>query len=219
MDIMYIGHSCFKLKGKSGIVVTDPFDTSVGLPLPKISADIVTVSHHHPDHDNVTSVSGTARRELPFLVDAPGEYELFDISVFGFPSFHDNEKGKVRGKNMISLIHIDGVNIVHLGDVGHELSDREIEKLGDVDVLLIPVGGHFTIDEKQASKMIGAIEPSLVIPMHYKTDKHSSAFSEIAGLDAFLKEMGKEGVEAKDKLTVTAGSLPEEMEVVVLKAL
>lgn len=217
MDITYYGHSCFRLKGKTGIVVTDPFDASVGLPLPKLSADIVTISHNHSDHNNVSAVSGTTRRDHPFVVDAPGEYELFDVSVFGLSSFHDNEKGSIRGKNIISVIHIDGITVVHLGDLGHGLSEKEIEQFGRVDVLLIPVGGHFTIDATQAGTIIGAVEPSVVVPMHYKTDKHTPEFSAVSGVDVFLKEMGKEGISPQDKLMVNAGSLPPEMQVVVLR--
>lgn len=217
MDVTYFGHSCFKFKGKAGSVVTDPFDKSVGIPLPKITADIVIVSHHHQDHDHVSGIDGGARREHPFIIDTPGEYEIFDISIFGFSSYHDSEKGAMRGKNMISVIHIDGISVVHLGDLGHELSDREIERLGNVDVLLIPVGGHFTIDAKLAVKLIGTIEPSIVVPMHYKTDQHAALFAPLAGVSAFLKEMGKEGVEAKEKLTVSASALPDEMEIMVLK--
>lgn len=217
MDITYLGHSCFKLRGKTGTVVTDPFDKSVGLPIPKVSADIVTISHHHHDHDNCSIVGETARKKHPFVIDSPGEYELFDISIFGIPSFHDNESGERRGGNMISIIHLDGVNVVHLGDLGHELSDRELERLGVVDVLLLPVGGSFTVDAKEANRLVEAIEPSVVIPMHYRTEKHSSAFSSLLPVDDFLKEMGKEGIESQDRLTVTAGSLPSEMVIIVLK--
>lgn len=218
MDITYFGHSCFKLRGKTGTVVTDPFDKSVGLPMPKLTADIVTISHHHHDHDHYSIVGETMRKKHPFVIDSPGEYELFDISIFGIPSFHDTENGERRGGNMISIIHLDALNVVHLGDLGHELADRELERLGVVDVLLLPVGGFFTVGAKEANRLVEAIEPSIVIPMHYKTEKHSSAFSSLSPVDDFLKEMGKEGIEPQDKLTVTAGSLPSELEIVVLRA-
>lgn len=219
MDIIYLGHASFKLRGKTGIVVTDPFDSEfVGFDFPKVSADIVTVSHHHPDHDNVQAVSGTARRPEPFIIDAPGEYELQDISIFGYASFHDDKNGAERGKNTIMVIAIDGIRVAHLGDLGHTLSDQQIDNLGAIDVLLIGVGGDSAIGPKQAAEIIQAIEPSIVIPMHYKTEKHTAQpFAKKLPIEAFLKEMGKEGIEPIEKLTLTPGSLPEEMEVVVLK--
>lgn len=219
MDISYLGHSCFKLRGKSGTVVTDPFETKmVGFSMPKVSADIVTVSHGHLDHNNIKAVEGTVRRPEPFVIDAPGEYELLDISVFGYPSFHDGKNGAERGKNIIVTIIIDGLRIVHLGDLGHTLLDGEVDQLGSVDVLLVPAGGTFTINPKQASDIIGAIEPSIVIPMHYKIDKHSvTNFAKLLPVESFLKEMGQEGIEPIEKLTVTPTSLPEEMEIIILK--
>lgn len=198
MDITYLGHSSFKLRGKTGTVITDPFS--------KVSADIVTVSHHHPDHDNIKAVLGTVRRPEPFIIDAPGEYELQDISIFGYPSFRDNKNGTERGENTIMVIAIDGIRIAHLGDLGHILSDQQIDNLGIIDVLLIGVGGDFSIGPKLAAGIIQAIEPSIVIPMHDKT------------VDVFLKEMGKEGIESIEKLTLSPGSLPEEMEIVILKS-
>lgn len=220
MDITYLGHASFKLRGKTGAVVTDPFDSKfIGFEFPKVSADIVTVSHNHRDHNNIKAISGTARRPEPFVINAPGEYELQDISIFGYSSFHDNKKGTERGKNTIMVIVIDGIRIAHLGDLGHVLSDDQVEKLGSIDVLLIPVGGEFTIGPKSASEIIQAMEPSIVVPMHYKTSEHKpDEFAKLFFLDAFLKEMGKEGIEPIEKLVLTPGSLPEEMEIVVLKS-
>lgn len=217
MDITYLGHSSFKIRGKTGTVVTDPFPAKIGFPFPKVSADIVTVSHHHFDHDAVAQISGTSRREQPFIIDLPGEYELLDVSVFGYQSYHDDQKGSQRGKNIMMVIKIDGISVVHLGDLGHTLSDQSIQELGVVDVLMVPVGGVFTVDSKQARAIIEMIEPSIIIPMHYKTASHSRDFSQLAGIEDFLKEMGKTGREPVEKLTLTAGNLPEEMEVAVMK--
>lgn len=211
-----MGHSCFKIRGKNGIVVCDPFSGKIGFPFPKVSADIVTVSHHHFDHDAADQVSGTARKEKPYVIDAPGEYELLDIAVSVHPSFHDAESGKLRGKNNISVIRIEGIAIAHLGDLGHLLSDSDIDSLGVIDVLMVPAGGEFTVNPKQAVEIVEAIEPSIVIPMHYRSEKHGSEFARLATVDEFLKEMGKVGIAPVDKLSLTAGSLPEEMEVVVL---
>lgn len=218
MDITFLGHSSFRIKGKNGIVVCDPFSPKIGFPFPKASADIVTISHHHFDHFAVDQVSGTARKEKPYVIDAPGEYELLDIAVSVHPSFHDAENGKLRGKNNITVIRIEGIALAHLGDLGHILSDSDINSLGAIDVLIIPVGGEFTINSKQAVEIAEAIEPSIVIPMHYRTEKHSPEFAKLAGVDEFLKEMGKTGIIPLEKLSLTAGSLPEEMEVVVLNA-
>lgn len=217
MDITYLGHSSFKLRGKTGTVVTDPYDQNTGLKFPNTSADIVTVSHSHHDHNAVDQVSGTARREKPFVIAAPGEYELAEISLFGHSTFHDDQQGQLRGMNTVMVIHLDGVTIAHLGDLGHPLSDKQLAQLGVIDVLLIPVGGVFTITAKQASEVIEAIEPSIAIPMHYRTPQHSESFKELTGVEEFLKEMGKEGLEPQEKLSVTPDSLPGELEIVVLK--
>ena len=213
-----MGHSSFKIRGKNGIVVCDPFPSKIGFPFPKVSADIVTVSHSHFDHCAIDQVSGTARKEKPYVIDAPGEYELLDIAVSVHPSFHDGENGKLRGKNNIVVIRIDGIAVAHLGDLGHMLSDSDIDSLGIIDVLIVPTGGEFTVSPKQAAEIVEAVEPSIVIPMHYKTDKHSPEFAKLAPVDEFLKEMGKVGLAPVDKISLTAGSLPEEMEVVVLNA-
>ncbi|MEK7111663.1 MAG: MBL fold metallo-hydrolase [Patescibacteria group bacterium] len=218
MDISFLGHSSFKIRGKNGIVVCDPFPAKIGFPFPKVSADIVTVSHNHFDHAAVDQVAGTARKDNPYVIDAPGEYELLDIAVSVHPSFHDAENGKLRGKNNISVVRIEGIAIAHLGDLGHLLSDSDIDSLGVIDVLMVPAGGEFTVSPKLAAEIVEAIEPSVVIPMHYRTDKHGPEFAKLAMVDEFLKEMGKVGIAPVDKLSLTAGSLPEEMEVVVLNA-
>jgi L-ascorbate metabolism protein UlaG (beta-lactamase superfamily) len=218
MEITWIGHSCFKLRGKTGTLVTDPFDDSVGLPFPKISADIVTVSHAHGDHYAVVRVSGTARRPKPFVITEPGEYEATEIGVFGFPSFHDDRGGLERGGNLITVIHMDGVTFSHLGDLGHLLSDKQVLALDGVDVLFVPVGGAYTIDAKQAAEVVEAIKPSIVVPMHYKLPRMREAFGQLESVETFLKQMGKEGVVPVEKLTVTPESLPDELGVVVLRA-
>ncbi|KKS52183.1 MAG: Zn-dependent hydrolase of the beta-lactamase fold protein [Parcubacteria group bacterium GW2011_GWA2_42_28] len=168
MDITFLGHSSFKIRGKNGIVVCDPFSPKIGFPFPKVSADIVTISHHHFDHFAIDQISGTSRKDKPYVIDSPGEYELLDIAVSVHPSFHDAENGKLRGKNNITVIRIEGIAIAHLGDLGHLLSDSDINSLGAIDVLIIPVGGEYTIGSKQAVEIAEAIEPSIVVPMHYR---------------------------------------------------
>lgn len=216
MEIIYLGHSCFKLKGAAGTVVIDPFDSYVGFDMPLSSADIVTVSHDHKDHNNLKVVKGTARRNNPFVIDHPGEYEVGGISVFGVETAHDDNGGVERGKNIIFNILLDDIKVCHLGDLGHELTSEQISAIGRVDVVLCPVGGIYTIDPKIAVKTIHALEPSLAIPMHYKTAKHEeSVFGEMSVLDDFLKEYGAE-VTPESKLVIKKERLPEETELVVL---
>ena len=219
MEITYLGHSTFKLRGKNGTVVTDPYSNKIGLTMPGVSADIVTVSHDHYDHNAIGSVKGTSRRPEPFVVSFPGEYEVGGISVFGTPTYHDNKQGAERGENTVFRIVIDEIKVCHLGDLGHELSNEQLEEIGEVDVLMVPVGGIYTIDAKTAVAVIQQIEPLYVIPMHYKTAAHSSQGAEDEKwtmLDAFLKEYGSTPTPVA-KLNVEKGKLPEETELVVLE--
>lgn len=218
MDITYLGHSAFKLRGKDATVVTDPFDKkAVGFAMSAVSADVITVSHNHPDHNAVAQVSGTARRKEPYIISAPGEYEASGIGVFGWGSYHDSFQGKERGKNTIYSIIVDGVRVVHLGDLGEIVTDNQVDGLGEVDVLLLPVGGFYTIDAKQAVAVMEKLSPSIVIPMHYRTPEHNETFAQMAGVEDFLQLMGVAGIETQDKLKVTADSLPEQATVVLLK--
>lgn len=215
MDIKYLGHSAFHIKGKTDSVVCDPFDPKmVGLSFPKIEAGIITISHQHQDHNFVQAVTGAT-----LTLDIPGEYEKQGIRINGYPSFHDNKKGEERGGNTLFRIEVDGVSILHCGDLGHTLDDEIIEEIGSVAVLLVPVGGHYTIDAAKASAVVAAIEPSIVVPMHYKTAKHDSSFEEMAELSVFLKEMGVAEVEPVKKLTLKKEDTEAaEMKVVVMDA-
>ncbi len=216
MDISYAGHSCFQLKGKKGTVVTDPFQGSVGFSLPTLSADIVTVSHQHPDHNAADQVGKTSRRDRPFIITQPGEYEVGGISVFGVSTFHDANGGVERGTNTVYTILLDELRVCHLGDLGHELSTDLIEAIGAIDILLCPVGGVFTINPAQAVATINALEPSYVIPMHYRTDNHDpNLYSELKTVNDFFKEYGMEP-QPTAKFHAEKTSLPEETEVVWL---
>ncbi len=216
MTLTYHGHSTFKLKGKRGTVITDPYDDFIGFSLARTSADIVTVSHHHKDHDAVDKITGTARREKPFIIDEPGEYEVGRISVFGTPSFHDASKGAERGTNIIFTILMDNIRVCHLGDLGHELTNEQVEAIGDIDVLLCPVGGQFTINPELAVKTIHLLEPGYVVPMHFKTQDHNpDVFSDLKTLEDFFNEYGMSPAPV-DKLELENTSIPEETELVVL---
>lgn len=218
MEITFLHHSCFKLRGKLGTVVTDPYrKTMMGFAPPAVSADIITVSHQHDDHNGTEGIHGTTRRPEPFIISQPGEYEVGGISVFGYPSFHDSQKGAERGNNTIFKILIDEISICHLGDLGHTLDAATIEEIGQVDVLLCPVGGEFTINPKQAVEVIQKFEPSYVIPMHFQTPNHPDHFAKLAQLADFLKEYGSAPV-PQPKLVAERSKLPEETELVVLAA-
>lgn len=213
MDIYYLGHSAFKLQGKNASILTDPTESSVtGLKFPKISADIVTVSHtQHSDHKSVDLVSDVKK-----VISGPGEYEIGGISVIGISSFHDDKKGALRGKNTLYVIEIDGLRVVHLGDLGHTLAEKTLSQMGDIDVLIIPVGGDFTIDAAKAVVVMQAIEPKITIPMHFQTPGLNKAFSKLESEEAFLTASGLP-VERSRKLSVKAATIGEDQKIVVLE--
>jgi L-ascorbate metabolism protein UlaG (beta-lactamase superfamily) len=217
MKIAWYGQSCFRLIIKTNgaekiTLFIDPFDKETGLTPPRGNADIVICSHSHHDHSNVKSLSGT-----PFVIDGPGEYDVKKVYIKGIYSFHDDKKGEERGINTISVIEAEDLKICHLGDLGQkELSDIQLEKIGEVDVLMVPVGGNFTIDGSEAVKIINQIEPKVIIPMHYKIPGISL---KLDGLEKFLKEIGVEK-ETTEELTIQKKDLTEEeMKVVVMKPL
>jgi L-ascorbate metabolism protein UlaG (beta-lactamase superfamily) len=223
-DIQYLGHSCFRLRGRDGIVLTDPFDRSVGMEIGRPAAHIVTVSHKHPDHANVTAVK--PMREQLFVIDGPGEYEVGGIMITGVRTYHDTKKGAELGKNIAYVIHMDDVVFCHLGDLGHELTTQQLDEIGNVDVLFIPVGGGETISPVTASSVISQIEPRVVVPMHYaEPDPQGAAQTsllqpDLGPLEKFTHELGLKDVVAEEKLSLTAATLPAESEqtrVVVMK--
>lgn len=215
--ITWAGQSCFQIsvsngKDHSADIVIDPFDEKIGLKVPNFSADILLVTHGHADHKNTDAIKGK-----PFLIESPGEYEVGGVFVLGIHSFHDDANGKERGANTIYKIEAEDMKICHLGDFGQkQLTDEQLEQIGQVDILMIPVGGTFTIDSSGAQRVIGQIEPKIVIPMHYSLPKLAV---DLDGVDKFLKAMGKKEIEPQDKLVIKASALPKErdMEIVVLK--
>ena len=165
MKISWLGHSCFKIESDGGkIIVTDPFDEAVGYPLPKAKADVVTVSHDHHDHNHVAAIGGN-----PAVVRGPGKKAAAGIEFEGVASYHDDRGGKRRGKNTIFSFEMDGIRVCHLGDLGHLLSEEDAAALGDVDVLMIPVGGIYTLDADGAKKTIRQLRPKVAMPMHFMT--------------------------------------------------
>ncbi|MEA2056679.1 MAG: MBL fold metallo-hydrolase [Patescibacteria group bacterium] len=217
MIVNFYGHACFKLKSKEGTVVTDPYQNFVGFELPNLSADIVTVSHDNPAHNNIKAIDKTTRRSHPFIIDHPGEYEIEGISVFAVKTFQDDQQGSVRGENIAFTFLIDDLRVAHLGSIGHELSDKLVTAIGLVDILFVPVGGQFSINPKQAVKVSRSLEPNIVIPMQYKTDKHDqNVFADMASLNELTKTFEVEP-EKVNKLNISRSSLPEETELIILK--
>jgi len=187
MDITYLGHSSFKIKTKTATVVTDPFDSQmVGLKYSGVEGEIVTISHDHPDHNAAGKVSGVKK-----VIEGPGEYEVMGVSIIGYPSFHDGKAGAERGKNTIFVFEAEGLRIAHLGDLGHTLSDDLVNEMGSIDVLMIPVGGVFTIGPKEAVEIVGKIDPYFTIPMHYKVlGLNPQTFAGVEPVETFIKEIG-----------------------------
>ncbi len=208
MEIVWLGHSCFRIRGREATIVTDPFDKTLGYPMKKPTATIVTVSHQHPQHSFVQGVTGTPR-----IISRPGEYEVANVFINGVATYHDSEQGAELGRNTAYVMQIEDVVICHLGDLGHVPTAEQIEQMSDVDILMVPVGGGPTIGPAAAVETISLLQPKLVIPMHYKTEVVKV---DLAPLETFLKEMGVREVVSRPKLAVGKSSLPGETGVVVL---
>lgn len=205
-DIQYLGHSAFRIRGRDGVVLTDPYDRSVGVDIGKPTAHIVTISHKHTDHNNTLAVKPL--HEKLFTIEGPGEYEVSGVMITGVRTFHDKKKGEELGVNTAYVIRLDDVVFCHLGDLGHELSASQIDEIGPIDVLFIPVGGGETITPAEATSVIGQLEPRIVIPMHYTQE--GQHLQQTTSIDAFLHEVGLKDVQPEDKLAVTSANLPAE---------
>ena len=208
MEITWYGQACFRIRDRAGSVVTDPYDSSIGLALPRLSATIVTVSHDHPDHNHVRGLRGS-----PYVIAGPGEYEVSGIFVIGVPTFHDVHEGRDLGRNTAYLLEFDDFTVCHLGDLGHAPSQEDVEQLGDVDVLLVPVGGRGTLTGGKAAEVVGMLEPRIVIPMHYKVP---AVDANLDSATRFLREMGAENPQPLESLKITKSELPDETRVIVL---
>ena len=213
MKIKWLGHASFLITSDSGTrLITDPYTTGGNLSYGEIeeSADIVTMSHNHFDHNNVAAVRGN-----PEVVKGAVTKEIKGIKINGFPTYHDKSGGSERGDNTIFCFEIDGIRVCHLGDLGHQLDDKQVAELSKVDILLIPVGGFYTIDAKVATEVCNRLKPKVIIPMHYKTDKCGYP---IAGVDGFLQ--GKQGVSRLDasEIEFKPGELPASTQIIVLKS-
>lgn len=210
MDINWFGQACFRLKGKNTTVIIDPFNPDfTGLKLPKdLQAQVLLITHSHADHNFAEAVKGN-----PLIVNGPGEYEIAGVSVTGILTYHDNVSGSERGVNTVYHILIDGIHVVHLGDIGHLLTEEQISQIDAADILLVPVGDKFTLNAEKAAKVVTQLEAKIVIPMHYNLP---GLKFELDIVEPFLKEMGAEGVSPVPKLSINKEKLPEETTVVVL---
>ena len=210
MEIDWFGHACFRLRGRDGTVIADPYGKDIGLSFARPRGDIVTISHAHPGHSFAKGVKGD-----PKVIDGPGEYEIKNVFVTGVPSAHDKKGGKERGANTIYVFDIDGLSICHLGDLGHVPTQTQIEALGNVNVLLVPVGGVSTINAGEAAEIVSMLEPQLVIPMHFF---HPELQFKLDPVTKFFKEMGVKAPDPVASIKVTKDSLPSETQVILLEA-
>jgi len=206
MDLTWLGHACFRMRGREGIVLTDPPDPKSGHAISKTDAQVVTISHDHPGHSSLKSVGGE-----PVVLRGPGEYEVREVLVTGVGTFHDDEKGSARGPNTVFAIRLDDLVVCHLGDLGHELHATALERIGDVDIVLVPISGaEVNLTAARAAEVIHQLEPKVVVPMSYDPDKKDTHF------DRLLHELGVKELTPVPKLSVTRGSLPENVQVVAL---
>jgi len=217
MKITWHGQSCFKItsqktKDEKISIIIDPFSKETGLGVIKAEADIVLVSHDHEDHNNIKTISGN-----PFVIKGPGEYEISEVFVEGIDAFHDNTQGKERGRITIYTIEIENIRICHLSDLGQsELTSNQIDAIGEIDILLIPIGGKYTVSAKEAVKIMSQIEPKITIPMHYALPKLKYKLEK---LEEFLNILGIKKIEPEAILSIKKKDISEEeAKVIVLSA-
>lgn len=216
MIIQYYGHSCFKITAKPAgrgqeevTFFIDPFDKSVGLRPPQGQADLVLVTHDHHDHNNITALKGEPR-----IINIPGEYNIKGVNIIGINSCHDNKNGQERGMNTIYSVEAEDIRLCHLGDLGTDLNEKQLDEIDGVDILMIPVGGKYTIDGKKAVEIAKKVEPKIIIPMHYKI---SGSKIDIDDEKKFCSEIGNCPREKINKLNIKKKDLEEKnMEVVLM---
>jgi len=206
IQIRWHGHSCWEITNDVTLV-TDPHDgKSIGIPAPNVAGDIILVSHDHYDHNSVKSVEKDSSK----VVLDERKRTIDDIEIKGIESFHDEDQGSKRGKNIIYKFVVDGINFCHLGDLGHDLDEESVEKIGQVDILFIPIGGTFTVDDKLAWNLVKKIKPRIIVPMHYKIGGLSLP---IASVDAFLEASDYSINHVGNEIDIEKEDLPDEPEV------
>ncbi|MEZ4710710.1 MAG: MBL fold metallo-hydrolase [Caldilineaceae bacterium] len=214
MDITWYGLSCFRLREGGVTIICDPYDKSIGSQVARTRADIVTISHDKPGHNGIDQITGE-----PKVVRGPGEYETRNVFITGMASYHRQQKDVAPERNVIYFMDFGGFVVGHLGDLGEMPKQSQIDELqlGEVDVLMVPVGGGDTLDPTRAVEAVGMFEPKLLIPMHYQqTNMAAKWIGDLEPVDKFLKELGISAPEPQDTLKITKSSLPEETQVVIL---
>lgn len=207
MDITFLGHDCFRLRGREVSLVTDPFGPAYGVLPPRFTAEIVTVSHNHEGHNYVDGVEGVVR-----VLYGPGEYEVRNVLIAGVATYHDDKRGQEAGRNTVYVVELDDIRVCHLGDLGHLLTAEQVDEIGTVDVLLVPVGGR-VLSPARVAEVISQLEPSLVIPMNYT---HSLEPGRDEALARFCHEMGVTDYTPEPRLSVTKSNLPSETQIRIL---
>ena len=206
LQIRWHGHSCWEITNDKTLVI-DPHDgKSIGIPAPSVQGDIILVSHNHYDHNSVKTVEKPDSK----VITDERKRNIFDVEIKGIESFHDEEKGAKRGNNIMYKFIIDGIKFCHLGDLGHKIDEETVGKIGEVDVLFIPIGGTFTVDDKQAWDIIKAINPKIIVPMHYKIGGLSLP---IAGIDGFLKQNKYKTIPVGNEIEIEKDDIPDEPEI------
>lgn len=208
MEIVWLGHSCFRIRGKEAVVVCDPCPPATGYQIGKPTADIITISHPHTDHSYVKAVAGK-----PTILLNAGEYEIHGAFVTAIATYHDAQHGAEHGRNLAFVIEMEEIKVVHLGDLGHTPTAEQVEDMVGCDVLLVPVGGKTSLDGAKAAEIVSLLEAKLVVPMHYKTEAHDGG---LETAERFLKEMQVTSVEPQPKLQINKNSIPSETQVIML---
>lgn len=213
MEISFLGHACFRLRGRDASVVIDPFGKTLGLPtqIPsRFGADVLAVTHDHPGHNNVGMVGGGPR-----VITSAGEYEVKGVGVRGVDAWHDDERGERLGRVTMFVLDIDDVVVAHVGDLGHQLTEDQLEQLGSVDILMVPVGGGNSLSATVAAAVVNQVEPKIVIPMHYRLP---GLKADLDDPQHFAKEMGLQAIEYQPKLSISGKVSGEDTRVVFLEA-
>jgi L-ascorbate metabolism protein UlaG (beta-lactamase superfamily) len=206
LQIRWHGHACWEITNDITLV-TDPHDgKSIGIPAPSVAGDIILVSHNHYDHNSTKSVE----KEDSKVVTDGRKRNISNIEISGVDSFHDEEFGAKRGSNIMYKFIVDGIKFCHLGDLGHDLDNETVEKIGEVDILFVPIGGTFTVDDKQAWNVINKIKPKIIIPMHYKIGGLSLP---ISGIDPFLAQAKRKVISVGNEIDIEKEDLPSEPEI------
>lgn len=214
MEITWLGYSSFRIKGKDTVLITDPFPSGKEDRSSQISANIVTVSHQHYHHSYLEGIEGN-----PVVINGPGEYEVAEVFIWGYPSFHDSESGTKLGKNTVYLMHWEDLTLCHLGDIGHIPGPELAAKLSNIDILMVPAGSGSTLKASIAAQVVRLLEPKIIIPMHFRAD--SGAASEAIPQDSdtvnkFLAEVGGKDAAPQPRFNISRSSIPEKTKVVLL---